>query len=220
MSALSNLSKFLRIYQQWKESVRNSGLKWSKTDTFESFIRIMNNNHGDLLEWHKKATSVLNDNEKLYLQFMLMSGLRKNEGLQSFNLIIDLHRSGKLGNYFNEKLSMIEHYKFRQFLRRTKNAYITIISKNLVMQIANSKPVSYPAIRKRLERNNLRVRVEELRSFFASFMVRHNIISEEVDLLQGRIPKSVLARHYLKENPTELRDRTLKAITELEQTLN
>jgi hypothetical protein len=54
----------------------------------------------------------------------------------------------------------------------------------------------------------------------ASFMVRHNIISEEADLLQGRVPKSVFVRHYLKENPRELRDRTLKAITELEQTLN
>jgi hypothetical protein len=149
-----------------------------------------------------------------------MSGLRKNEGLQSFNLIIDLHRSGKLGNYFNEKLSMLEHHKFRHFLRRTKNAYITMISKNFAMQIANSKPVSYPAIRKRLERNNLRMRVKELRSFFASFMVRRNIVSEEVDMLQGRVSKSVFVRHHLKENPTELRDRTLNAIRELEQTLN
>jgi intergrase/recombinase len=51
-------------------------------------------------------------------------------------------------------------------------------------------------------------------------MVRHNIISEEVDLLQGRVPKSVFARHYLKENPKELKDRVLTALTQLEQTLN
>jgi intergrase/recombinase len=47
-------------------------------------------------------------------------------------------------------------------------------------------------------------------------MARQGIISEEVDILQGRVPKSVFARHYLKENPTELRDRTLKAVSELE----
>jgi intergrase/recombinase len=88
------------------------------------------------------------------------------------------------------------------------------------MQIANSKPVSYPAIRKCLERRGFKLRIKELRSYYPSFMVRHNIISEEVDLLQGRIPKSVFARHYLKENPTELRDRTPTAITQLEQTLN
>jgi intergrase/recombinase len=61
--------------------------------------------------------------------------------------------------------------------------------------------------------------LKEPRSYFASFMVRHNIISEEVDLLQGRVSKSVFVRHYLKENPTELRDRALEALRQLEQTL-
>lgn len=51
-------------------------------------------------------------------------------------------------------------------------------------------------------------------------LVRHNVISEEVDLLQGRISKSVFVRHYLKENPAELRDRVMTALTQLEQTLS
>jgi hypothetical protein len=38
-----------------------------------------------------------------------------------------------------------------------------------------------------------------------------------MDLLQGRVPKSVFVRHYLKENPVELRDRVLTALTQLEQ---
>jgi intergrase/recombinase len=92
--------------------------------------------------------------------------------------------------------------------------------KDFVMQIAKSKPVSYSAIHCFLYRKHLNLRLKELRSYYASVMVRHNIISEEVDILQGRVPKSVFARHYLKENPAELRDRTLKAITILEQTLN
>lgn len=162
----------------------------------------------------------MDENEKLYLKFLLLSGLRKREGIQSFNLIIDLARTGRLADYYNEDLSMLEHYKYKQFLRNTKNAYITIMPKDFVMQIANSKPVSYSAIHCCLYRKHLRLRLKELRSYYASVMVRHNIISEEVDILQGRVPKSVFARHYLKENPTELRDRTLKAITELGQTLN
>jgi len=44
-------------------------------------------------------------------------------------------------------------------------------------------------------------------------------LSEEVDLLQGRISKSVFVRHYLKENPMELRDRTLEALRQLEKSL-
>jgi intergrase/recombinase len=220
MSALSNLSKFLGIYQQWKECIKNIGLKWAKEDTFGSFIRIMNNNHSDLLEWYRKASNILNDDEKLYLKFMLLSGLRKNEGIQSFNLIIELHREGRLGDYFNENLSLLEHYKFKQFLRNTKNAYISIIPKDLVAQIAHSKQVSYSAIRKCLEKNRLKLRIKELRSLYASFMVKHNIISEEVDLLQGRVSKSVFVRHYLKESPLELGDRIFKALADLELSIN
>ncbi len=216
MAALSNLSKFLGNYQQWRESMKNAGLKWSKVGGFESFLRIMNNNHGDLIQWFKKASATLDDKGKLYLRFMLLSGLRKNEGIQSFNLIIELNEIGRLNDYFNEELSLLEHFRFKQFLRNTKNAYITIIPRDLVLQIADSRTVSYPAIRKCLERNALKLRIKELRSFFASFMVRHNLISEEVDLLQGRVPKTVFARHYLKENPVELRDRTLEAVRQLE----
>ena len=183
-------------------------------------MRIMNNNHKDLLEWYKRVRSILDENEKLYLKFMLMSGLRKTEGMLAFNLIIDLQKENRLGEYFNEDLSMLEHYKYKQFLRNTKNAYVSIIPRDLVMQIANSKPVSYHAIHCYLMRKKINLRIKELRSYYASFMVRHGIISEEVDILQGRVPKSVFARHYLKENPAELRDRVFKAITELEQTLN
>ena len=50
-------------------------------------------------------------------------------------------------------------------------------------------------------------------------MIRHNLISGEVDLLQKRVPQSVFVRHYLKENPIELRDRTIEALRELEKSL-
>ncbi len=71
-----------------------------------------------------------------------------------------------------------------------------------------------------LQRRKIKLRLKDLRSYYASFIVRHNLISEEADILQGRVPKSVFARHYLKENPRDLRDRTLEAIGQLEQTLS
>jgi intergrase/recombinase len=217
MASLSNLAKFLRIYQQWKESLKNSGLKWSKNNSFDSFMRIFNNNHTDLIDWYRRATNILNDNEKLYLKFMLLSGLRKNEGIESFNLIINLYSQNKLNEYYNEDISILEHFKFKQFLRNSKNTYITVVPKELVYEIATSKPVSYYAIRKRLERNNLKVRIKELRSYWASKMSKNRIlISEEVDLCQGRIPKSVFARHYLKENLKELSNRVLEGLRALE----
>ena len=220
LKSLVCLSKYLGCYLEFKEKLKQYGIKWVRPDCFSSFMRIMNNNHKDLIEWYKKACNILNENEKLYLKFMLLSGLRKTEGTQAFNLIIELQAENKLDEYFNEELSMLEHYKFKQFLRNTKNAYIAIIPKDIVIRIASSKLVSYNAIHCFLMRNRINLRIKELRSYYASFMVRYNLISEEVDLLQGRVPKSVFVRHYLKENPTELRDRTIKAISELEQTLN
>jgi intergrase/recombinase len=220
LKSLVCLSKYIGCHVQFKEKLKQYGIKWMRPDCFSSFMRIMNNNHKDLIEWYKRAYSILDENEKLYLKFMLLSGLRKTEGMQAFNLIIELHKENRLSEYFSEELSMLEHYEYKQFLRNTKNAYITIIPKDLVMQIANSKPASYNAIHCYLMRKRINLRIKELRSYYASFRVRHNIISEEVDILQGRVPKSVFARHYLKENPAELGDRTLTAITQLERTLN
>jgi intergrase/recombinase len=177
----------------------------------------MNNNHSDLIQWYKDTCNIVDDNERLFLKFMLLSGFRKNEGIMSFSLLTELFKNNKLGDYFSEEFSMLEHYKYKQFLRNTKNAYITILPKELVMQVAHSKPVTYSAIRCYLDRRKIKMRLKELRSYYASFMVRHNIISEEVGLLQGRVSKSVFVRHYLKENPVELRDRVMTALTQLEQ---
>jgi len=70
-----------------------------------------------------------------------------------------------------------------------------------------------------LKRNGLKTRINELRDHHATFMVKHGLIREEVDLLQGRIPPNIFIRHYWSPSLKELRDRTLKAIDLLEQSL-
>ena len=220
LKALTCLSKYLGIYLEFKAKLKRYGIKWTRPDSFSSFYHIMNNNHNDLLEWFGSVQSFLEDNEKLCLRFILLSGLRKAEGIEAFNQIIELNKQGKLSEYYNKDLSMLEHYKYRQFLRGTKNAFISIVPGNLVLSIANSEPVSYNAIHKKFYRRRIKIRIKELRSYYASFLVKHGLVSEEVDLLQGRVSKSVFSRHYLKENPSELRDRTLEALRQLEQTLS
>jgi hypothetical protein len=220
LKALTCLSKYLGIYLEFKAKLKRYGIKWTRPDSFSSFYNIMNNNHNDLLEWFGSVQSFLEENEKLFLRFVLLSGLRKAEGVRAFNQIIELNKQGKLSEYYNEDLSMLEHYKYRQFLRGTKNAFMSIVPKELVLSIANSRQVSYNAIHKKFYRRRIKIRIKELRSYYASFMVKHGLVSEEVDLLQGRVSKSVFVRHYLKENPTELRDRTLEALRQLEQTLS
>ena len=51
-------------------------------------------------------------------------------------------------------------------------------------------------------------------------MVKHGLIREEVDLLQGRIPKNIFVRHYWSPDFKDLRNRVMTALTELEQALN
>ncbi len=200
MKSLINLSKYLGKYESFKAQLKNYGVKWVTTDnSFNSFLRIVNNNHSNLDEWYAKALEALRDNEKLWLRFCLLTGLRKQESLDSFNLIIKLAKEGNLSEYWNRELGILGHFKYRKlFLRNTKNVYISIIAEELINDIANSKLVSNQAIRKRISRNKLPLRVKELRSYFATYLRRSGIISEYIDLLQGRIPKSVFARHYLK----------------------
>jgi len=93
-------------------------------------------------------------------------------------------------------------------VNNTKNVYISFVPKSIILKIANSKRVTYPAIIKRLKRKGLRTRISDLRDYYATSMVKHGLIREEVDLLQGRIPPNIFIRHYWSPSFKELRDRT------------
>ena len=92
--------------------------------------------------------------------------------------------------------------------------FSTVYSEN-----SKSDPVTYAAIIKRLKRKGPRTRINELRDYYATSMVKHGLIREEVDLLQGRIPPNIFIRHYWSPSFTELRDRTLKAVDLLQQSI-
>jgi intergrase/recombinase len=220
LKAMANLSKFLGVYGEYKQKLKNCGIKWLSTDdAFSSFLRITNHNHSSLGDWYKAVQNILRDNENLLLKYALVTGIRKNEAIKSFNLIIDLANAGELDSYYNSELGILEHYKIRDgngdfmFLKATKKLYISIVSKVLIGEIAQSKKVSYSAIRKRLNRAKHTIRFKELRSYYATYLRQNGILAEYIDLLQGRIPKSVFARHYLKvEDVRELVNK-VNAIT-------
>jgi intergrase/recombinase len=98
---------------------------------------------------------------------------------------------------------------------QTKKVYISIVTKDLISEICNSQEVSYSAIRKRLTRNKQPLRIKELRrSYFATFLRKNSIISEYIDLIQGRIPRSVFAKHYLKVDDFKALVSQVLAVTE------
>ncbi len=220
LRAMVCLSRFLGCYEDYKAKLKNYGIKWSNTDTaFNGFLAIFNHKHDTLPQYIRDIQPILHDNERLFLRFLAVSGLRKNEAITAFNMIIDFNSKGKLGEYYNSELNVLEHFKYKVFLRGTKNAYISFVSKELISQICNSQPVTYNAIHCRFLRKKIKLRLKELRSYHNSYLRKNGLISELVDVLAGRVPKTVFCRHYLGEDIKALGATVLEIENNLEKSL-
>jgi intergrase/recombinase len=161
----------------------------------------------------------MSDSEKLFLRFLAVTGLRRTEAITSFNMVIDLNANGRLGEYYNSELNVLEHCKYKVFLRGTKNAYISFVPKELIDQMCLSQKISYYAFHSRLNRKHIPLRFKELRSYHNSYLRKQGIISELVDVLAGRVPKTVFARHYLGEDMKAFSSQVLVIEEQQEKTL-
>ena len=219
LKALIAFSKFHGFYLEFKDKVKAYGIKWSQSSSVDSFFRILNNQNNDVLQWYRTATKVLDNDSSTCLKFTLLSGIRRTEAINSFNLLIRLHRNNRLSEYYNE--GIIEHFRYRDlFLRNTKNVFISIIPRELIIEVVEHNNVTYDMIRKKLYRRHIPTRINELRDFYGTFMVRHGLIREEVDLLQGRVGKSTFVKHYWSPALKELKSRVFNALKELETLLS
>jgi len=55
------------------------------------------------------------------MDFVSVSGLRYEEAVNSYNLIIDLAKEGRPNEYYNAEKEILEHYRLKKlFIRRTK----------------------------------------------------------------------------------------------------
>ncbi len=214
LQSLIALAKFMG-YEDFRVSLKSHGVKWQKPSSLEAFMRIRNNSNSSVLEWLKKAPQFLGG-DSLLTEFLQVSGLRVSEAIESFNLIVRLSHEGKLEEYYNREQNTLEHFVYPQtFLRRTKNVYVSIVSRDMVERISKHTPVTYDSIKMKLQRKHMNLRLDELRDYFGTFMVQHGLIREEVDLLQGRIGESIFTRHYFSPSFKELQTRTLTAIEQL-----
>ena len=218
LKSLIAYSKCNGFYEEFKKRIKAYGIKWSRASSIDAFFRIMSNSNNDVLDWYNKANDVLNDELSLYLRFVLMSGLRKQEAINSFNVLVSLER---ISDYYNEKSGTLEHFKYpKLFFRHTKNVFVSMLPENLITEIAQCKPITYKMVRGRLYHKGISVRINELRDYYATFMVKHGLIKEEVDLLQGRVGKSIFVRHYWSPAIKELRGKVFLALQEPENQLS
>ena len=194
MKSLAILSKFMGCYDKWKDIKDRYQLKWSNDNSVDTFKKIINedNSFNNLLEWLKNTSSDISETHRNILFYCTLTGLRAEEACQSIRLVKE-----NIDNYLDKDKMMLKHFEFPDiFIRRTKHAYLTIAN-DLIIKIAiDSGNYSYNAIRCHLKRKKIQMNMNYCRKIFATFMRNNGVQSEIVDLLQGRIPKSVFVRHY------------------------
>jgi hypothetical protein len=196
MKALAALSKYLGCYDLWKSIIERYQLKWSNEDAIQVFQNITNVDHdfSSMVKWLKDALTKLPQSYGNILLFNALTGLRPEEAIQSIKI---LHNK-ESDNYLKDN-TVLEHYKYPSiFIRRTKKAYISIVNGTILGLAREAADHSYNALRLSIKRKGLHMNMAFCRKIFATHLRNNRIEPEIIDLLQGRIPKSVFARHYFR----------------------
>jgi len=191
MKTLAKLSKFLGCYTEWQQIKQDYGLSWKQEDDLAAFKRIRDGaDINDMLEWVRKAAKIAPKYGDI-LSYACLTGLRPEEVFMSLRL--------PNNGYYEPVAGILEHFKFKEFIRRTKKAYISAMTKE-TLGIRNSyhPNLSYNALRLTLRRNSFPMNFAYCRKIFATFLRQNGIEAETIDLLHGRLPKSVFMRHYFR----------------------
>jgi intergrase/recombinase len=94
---------------------------------------------------------------------------------------------------------VLEHFRFPDsFIRRTKNAYISIVSEKILDIAKQANNITYTSVKLAIKRREVEMHMNYCRKIFATYLRNKGIEQEVIDLLQGRIPKNIFVRHYYK----------------------
>jgi intergrase/recombinase len=217
LRALSALSRYLGIHEQFKQHMKDYGLKWESQSCFDSFLRILNNkNKDDVIEWVKLCQKGFDNTYATFVKFALFTGIRKSEAIEAFNLIVRLSKDGRLSDYYKAELETLEHFRYPdKFIRGTKNVFFSFVKKSFIDEIAKCHMVSESSYKRRHKKIGVPSRIKDLREYFATYMLNHGLLKEEIDLIQGRIGKSIFMKQYFSPAIKDLKDRTLNAVQTL-----
>lgn len=193
MRGLANLSKFNGYYEEWQKIIKQNGLKWKEAD--DSFDFFEKENISEMLDYVKQVIKVLPAEYGNTFVVATLLGLRADEVCKAIRL---LKKGAK--DYYNPQYGVLEHFKFKDlFIRRSKKAYISIADNGLI-ELAKQSSDDYVGIRLRLRRKEINTHMAYCRKIFATWLRQNGMESEFVDLLQGRTPSSMFARHYYRPN--------------------
>ena len=216
LAALSALAKFLGIYGDFKGLVGNYGLKWNvRNDDLLINRLIKTGNPRAIFDWIKDVKTKCPELAD-FMDFMAITGLRYDEGIESYNLIIKLAQQGKLSDYFNAEKGILEHFRFKEvFIRRTKKAFVSFASQDMLSRIAKNQPLNIYSVQTKVKRKCGKLAFSDIREMEATLLTKY-LSTAEIDFLQGRVSGSVFMRNYF--NPaliTDFKERVFKAQLEL-----
>jgi len=218
LEALSNLSKYLGVYETFKRLVKSYGVGWTGKSVDDLVIDRLTKvtDPDEVWSWVRQVKQVRPELSE-FMDLLSVTGLRFDECVQSYNLIVKLSRQNKLGEYYNEANSTLEHFKFKDlFIRRTKKAFVSFVPKELVNRITQNAPLkSRHAVQKRVQDRGLPVRFSDVREAHNTVLTRY-LTQPEIDFLSGRVSSTVFMSSYF--NPAllpDLKDRVFKAVKEI-----
>jgi intergrase/recombinase len=200
LEALANLAKFQGRYDVFLQLRQKYSLKWTTNNSLQSFEHFFNPEltFDTLLQRVKEMIHVLPTHMAAVVRFNCLTGLRPSEACESVRLLNI--GSDNFRTYYNPERQCLQHFLYPQiFHRKTKCAYVSFITKDLLSGIGvlDSGTTTWTAIRHTCRRRGLSMDMRYCRKLFASWLHRCNIPVEIIDMLQGRIPKSIFAKHYL-----------------------
>jgi hypothetical protein len=227
LAALANLAKFQGRSLEFQQIKQHYALKWtSSNNSMQTFQRLFSNDldFDTLLGKIKEMIRVLPVAMATVIKFNCLTGLRPAEAIESIRLLhvqkFEIEQMHNIQQYYNSELQCLEHFRFPEtFLRRTKCAYVSFVAKEHLSEIGvldHLPPPTYSAIRMTCQHRSMKVDMRYCRKLFASWLHRCNISVEIIDLLQGRMPKSIFARHYLVLK-SDFKDRVLHEVERFKQ---
>jgi Archaeal phage integrase len=215
MRALANFAKFTGQYEEWQRGLRANRISWGGKTAAEVFMAILEEQgvEEDADEWLAEALAKLPRRYGLVLVFQRLTGLRIQEACKAFTLLVQENEG-----YYDPTLMVLRHFQYPQlFLRKSKNVFISFVSPQLLEMVTNcGEPVTKEGLHMVMVRAHLRERTTTLRKAFATQLRQAGIPRESIDLIQGRIPRSVFSQHYYRPALNALREEVLKTLAPLE----
>ena len=220
MAALAILAKYQGQYDKWMQIRQRYNMKWSSgQESLQSFNRFFNPEMSleSMLQQIAKMVAKIPEIMGQIIKFCCLTGLRPAEAVESVMLINDREQFAR---YYNLERQALEHFRFPSvFLRQTKKAYNSFVTPEMLNMVRYTESFTIPtynAIRLTCRRKGVYMDMRYCRKIFASWLHNKGISDVLIDLLQGRVGKSVLVNHYIQPRQ-DYKDKILEAVNELKQ---